>query len=132
MSIQTLTQDNFDQIITENPLVLVDFWSHWCGPCRIFSEIYQEAAKRHPEAIFGQVNIEEEPELAKDFNVRSIPFLMVFRKDVAVYAEPGALTLPALEDIIQRAKALDISEIRKSIDQLESTHINQGGSETED
>lgn len=115
MAIKTLTKDNFDEVITQHPMVLVDFWASWCGPCRVFSEIYEAEALKNPDVVFAKVNIEEEPELAQDFQIRSIPFLMVFRGNLAVYAEAGALTGPALSDIILRAKSLDLHEIRESI-----------------
>lgn len=110
-----LTKENLDAMVTQNSMVLVDFWAEWCGPCRVFAEIYKQAAAKYPDIIFGSVNIEEESELAEDFNVQAIPLLMIFRGNVAVYKESGALTLPALEGIIKEAKALDMSEIQKSI-----------------
>lgn len=123
--IQTLTKSNFDQIITSNDLVLVDFWAAWCGPCRSFAEIYQAAAEKYPEVIFGKVDIENEPELADDFQVRSIPRLMVFRGNIAVFAESGAMTLEALEKIITEAKALDITALQTLQQSVESPNSDE-------
>lgn len=116
MAIVTLTKDNFDSIIHQNGMVLVDFWAEWCGPCRVFSEVYHQAASKYPDITFGQINIEEELELAEDFNVQAIPLLMVFRGNIAIYRESGALTLSALEKVIQEALAIDITELQKSIE----------------
>jgi len=116
MTIVTLTKDNFDNTINQNPMVLVDFWAEWCGPCRVFSEVYHQAASKYPDIVFGQINIEEEIELAQDFNVQAIPLLMVFRGNIAIYRETGALTLQALEKIIKDAKSIDMSELQKSIE----------------
>lgn len=115
MTVMTLTRDNFDEVIGKSDMVLVDFWAQWCGPCRAFAEVFAALAKAYPEVVFGKVNIEEEEELAQDFQIRSIPFLMVFREDIAVFAEAGALSVQALEKIIKEAKALDLTEIRKTI-----------------
>ncbi|MFI9422807.1 thioredoxin [Streptomyces achromogenes] len=110
-----LTKENFDETVSGNEFVLIDFWASWCGPCRSFAPVYEKAAEDNPDLVFGKVDTEAQPELAAAFEIQSIPTLMIVRDQVAVYAQPGALPAPALEDLIKQARALDMDEVRKSI-----------------
>ncbi|KOV93615.1 thioredoxin family protein [Streptomyces sp. NRRL B-3648] len=110
-----LTKENFDQTVSENEFVLIDFWAQWCPPCRQFAPVYEKAAAANPDLVFGKVDTEAQPELAAAFDIQSIPTLMIIRDQVAVFAQPGALPAPVLEDLIGQARNLDMDEVRKSI-----------------
>jgi thioredoxin 1 len=110
-----LTKDNFEQVVNGSDMVVVDFWAPWCAPCRSFAPTYEAASERHEGVVFAKVNTEDEGELAAAFNIRSIPTLMLFREQVILYSEPGALPPPALEEILTRAKAIDMESVRKEI-----------------
>ncbi|MDT0451644.1 MULTISPECIES: thioredoxin [Streptomyces] len=112
-----LTKDNFDEVVSGNGFVLIDFWAEWCGPCRNFAPVFERAAGRHQDLVFAKVDTEAQPELAATFEIRSIPTLMIVRDNIAVYAQPGALPEAALEDIIGQARALDMDEVRASVEQ---------------
>ncbi|MEU6486087.1 thioredoxin [Streptomyces sp. NPDC046887] len=126
MSTVELTKDNFDQIMTDNDFVLIDFWASWCGPCRQFAPVYEAASERHGDLVFGKVDTEAQTELAAAFQIQSIPTLMVVRDKVAVFAQPGALPEAALEDVIGQARELDMEAIRASIAE-NATSGGEGG-----
>lgn len=115
MATTTLTADNFQQVIENNDIVLIDYWAPWCGPCRAFGPIFEKASDKHPNLVFAKVNTEEQQELAAAFNIRSIPTLMIFREQILLFAQPGMLPAAALEALITKVEALDMDEIRKSI-----------------
>ncbi|MEU6242110.1 thioredoxin [Streptomyces sp. NPDC047024] len=114
-----LTKENFDQTVQDNEFVLIDFWADWCGPCKQFAPVYDKAAAENPDLVFAKVDTEAQPELAQAFGIQSIPTLMIVRDQVAVYAQPGALPEPALVDIIDQARKLDMDEVRKNIAEQE-------------
>jgi thioredoxin 1 len=111
-----LTKQNFAESINDHPFAVVDFWAPWCAPCRAFAPTFAAAAQKHPDALFAKVNTEEQRELAAYFHIRSIPTLAIFRDNIIVFSEPGALAPGALEQVLSQAKALDMESVRRSIE----------------
>ncbi len=117
MATVELNKDNFEQIVSAHDVVLVDFWAQWCGPCRMFAPVFEAASDRHRDVVFGKVDTEQEQELAARFGIMSIPTLMAFREQILLYAQPGALPPQALEELIDKVMSLDMSEVRRVIEE---------------
>lgn len=115
-----VNKDNFSETVDNNDLVIVDFWAPWCGPCKSFGPVYEEISEKHDDVVFAKVNTEDQQELAAHFQIRSIPTLMILKEQVVVFAQPGALPGSALEDIIGKAKALDMDKVRAEIAEQEA------------
>ena len=110
-----LTNENYQDTIDKNDIVLVDFWASWCGPCQSFGPVFEAAAENNPDMVFAKVNTEEESELAAHFQVRSIPMLAIFREQILVFSQPGALPASALDQLIGQVRELDMNKVRADI-----------------
>ena len=120
MAVVELTKENFEQVVTGNKTVVVDYWAPWCGPCRGFAPVFEKVSEMHPDVVFAKVNTDDEQEIAAHFQIRSIPTLMVFRETIIVFSQPGALPQGAFEQVVTRAKDLDMDEVRKQLDAQEA------------
>jgi len=117
-----LTQTNFEDTISNNDLVLIDFWAPWCGPCRSFAPIYEQVSQKYPSVLFAKVNTDQEQALAGNFNIRSIPTLMIFREQIIIFSQAGSLPASALEEVINKALDLDMDMVREEIAKQEQAN----------
>jgi len=120
MATVKLTQENFNEIVENNDIIVIDFWAEWCGPCKQFGPIFEKVSNEYEDIIFGKVNTEEEQELAGYFQIRSIPTTIIIREQVVVFAQPGLLPEEALKDVISQVKALNMEEVKKEIAQQQN------------
>ena len=127
MATVDLTKDNFEQVVTGNDMVIVDFWAPWCAPCRAFAPTFEQASEQHTDVVFAKVNTEEEQEVAGAFNIRSIPTLMVFREQVILFQQAGALPGQALDQVLNKAKTLDMAKVHQEIASQQEEGKSSGG-----
>ena len=118
----TLTKENFESTIADNETVIVDFWAAWCGPCRQFAPTFESASDEHDDIVFGKVDTEAQRELAQTFSISSIPTLMVFRQNVILYSQPGALPPKSLADLIGQVRAVDMDDVHRQLADHETEH----------
>ena len=126
-----LTKDNFEDTINDNDTVIVDFWAEWCGPCKMFGPTFEETSDQHPDIVFGKVDTEAQPELAGFFKVKSIPTLMVFRENVVLYSQPGALPPDVFQNLVGQIKEVDMEDVHRQVAEAQAAE-GDGAAEEHD
>ena len=123
MAVTQLTQQNIDETITNNEIVVIDFWAPWCGPCQTFKPIFEQSSEKHEDAVFASCNTEEQTELAAMFQIKSIPTLVVFRDGIGVFGQPGMLPAEALDELMDKVRELDMDEVRAEVEKQQATAV---------
>jgi thioredoxin 1 len=125
MATVAITKESFKEVVEKDGIVLIDWWAPWCGPCRMFGPTFEKVSEKHADVTFAKVNTEEQQELAAEFDIRSIPTLMILRDQVLIFAQPGALPEAALEDLLRQVRALDMEKVRAQIAEAEQQQKKQ-------
>jgi thioredoxin 1 len=128
----TLTTQNFQEHVEKPGILVIDWWATWCGPCRAFAPIYEKASDKYNDVVFGKIDTDAEQELAAAFEIRSIPTLMVFRDQVLVFARPGMIPGAALEDLVDKVKALDMAEVHRKVAEQEAAAKEEDAAKQEE
>ena len=120
MATREITKDNIESTIQDNAFVVLDFWAEWCGPCRMFGPVFEAASEKNPDIVFGKIDTEDQQELSGSLGIRSIPTLMVFRDQILLYSQPGALQAPMFEELLKKVRELDMDDVRAEVEKAKS------------